>query len=537
MQLSYLGTIGIIIFNKTIKNFLDNLKFIKNNIKIKRSNKLSKIVDSIKDMISVTLSAQIIILPVMLYHFNIIGIYFLLANILVSIIITPIMILAIIFVFLSFINLEISKFISIFLSWGIEGLIQIANLSNLPFSKIYVATPKIFTIIIYYILILVFNQIYKIYTNKEINNTEKRIKNLIALAKYNVYLKRRKLKTFFVSIKLFGSKNKITLKNKIISRDKETLGDKIASGEKMTSEEKITSENKIRIIVLKACRIFCVILILVVIIQLNQKLEIHFLDVGQGDSCFIVTPHNKTILVDGGGSTSSSFDVGKDTLIPYILDRGYTKIDYIFISHFDQDHVGGILTVLQELRVEKIYISKQGVNSQNYEKFLEIVSEKKLDVQVVKAGDKILIDNLSFNILWPTEKQISENILNNNAIVMKLHYRNFSMLFTGDIEEPAEKAILNTYKNKLEIFQSTILKVAHHGSKSSSTQEFLDVVKPKIALIGVGENNLFGHPNPHVVERLEECGTKIFRTDESGEINVQLGTFLFWIFLDINTSF
>ena len=468
---------------------------------------MSKIVDSIKDMISVTLSAQIIILPVMLYHFNIIGIYFLLANILVSIIITPIMILAIIFVFLSFINLEISKFISIFLSWGIEGLIQIANLSNLPFSKIYVATPKIFTIIIYYILVLVFNQIYKIYTNKEINNTEKRIKNLIALAKYNVYLKRRKLKTFFVSIKLFGSKNNMTLKNKI------------------------------RIIVLKACRIFCVILILVVIIQLNQKLEIHFLDVGQGDSCFIVTPHNKTILVDGGGSTSSSFDVGKDTLIPYILDRGYTKIDYIFISHFDQDHVGGILTVLQELRVGKIYINKQGENSQNYEKFLEIVSEKKLDVQVVKAGDKILIDNLSFNILWPTEKQISENILNNNAIVMKLHYRNFSMLFTGDIEEPAEKAILNTYKNKLEIFQSTILKVAHHGSKSSSTQEFLDVVKPKIALIGVGENNLFGHPNAHVIERLEECGIKVFRTDESGEINVQLGTFLFWIFLDINTRF
>ena len=468
---------------------------------------MSKIVDSIKDMISVTLSAQIIILPVMLYHFNIIGIYFLLANILVSIIITPIMILAIIFVFLSFINLEISKFISIFLSWGIEGLIQIANLSNLPFSKIYVATPKIFTIIIYYILVLVFNQIYKIYTKKEINNTEKRIKNLIALAKYNVYLKRRKLKTFFVSIKLFGSKNNMTLKNKI------------------------------KIIVLKACRIFCVILILVVIIQLNQKLEINFLDVGQGDSCFIVTPHNKTILVDGGGSTSSSFDVGKDTLIPYILDRGYTKIDYIFISHFDQDHVGGILTVLQELRVGKIYISKQGENSQNYEKFLEIVSEKKLDVQVIKAGDKILIDNLSFNILWPTEKQISENILNNNAIVMKLYYKNFSMLFTGDIEEIAEKAILNTYKNKLEIFQSTILKVAHHGSKSSSTQEFLNVVKPKIALIGVGENNLFGHPNPHVVERLEECGTKIFRTDESGEINVQLGTFLFWIFLDINTSF
>lgn len=521
MQLSYLGTIGIIIFNKTIKRFLDNLKFIKDNMKIKRSNKLSKIVDSIKDMISVTLSAQIMILPVMLYHFNIIGIYFLLANILVSIIITPIMILAIMFVFLPFINLEISKFISIFLSWGIEGLIQIANLSNLPFSKIYVATPRIFTIIIYYILVLVFNHIYKIYTNKEINNTEKRIKNLIALLKYNLYLKRAKLNTFFISIKLFESKNNMTLKNKISSKDKETLGDEMTSG------------SKTRISVLKTHKIFCVILILLILIQLNQKLEIHFLDVGQGDSCFIVTPHNKTILVDGGGSTSSSFDVGKDTLIPYILDRGYTKIDYIFISHFDQDHVGGVLTVIQELSVGKIYISKQGKNSENYEKFLELVSEKKLNVQVVKAGDKILIDDLSFNILWPMEKQISENILNNNAIVMKLHYKNFSMLFTGDIEETAEKTILKTYKNNLGIFESIILKVAHHGSKSSSTQGFLDVVKPKIALIGVGENNLFGHPNADVIERLEECGSKIFRTDESGEINVQLRRFLFWTFLDV----
>ena len=171
-------------------------------------------------MISVTLSAQLMILPVMLYHFNIIGIYFLLANMLVSVIITPIMVLAIAFVFISFINLQLSQFISIFLSLGIEMLIQIANFSDLPFSKIYVATPKIFTIIIYYILILVFNQIYKIYTNAEINNTQKRMKNLIALAKYKVYLKRREIKNFFVSIKLLGSKKNITVKKKKKQRDK-----------------------------------------------------------------------------------------------------------------------------------------------------------------------------------------------------------------------------------------------------------------------------------------------------------------------------
>lgn len=126
---------------------------------------------------------------------------------------------------------------------------------------------------------------------------------------------------------------------------------------------------------------------------------------------------------------------------------------------------------------------------------------------------------MKFQILWPKEIQIQENILNNNSIVTKLKYKNFSMLFTGDIEEIAEKQILEKYKNS-NILQSTILKVAHHGSKSSSTQEFLEQVKPRIALIGVGEKNTFGHPNAGVLERLINMGTKIYRTDENGEISV-----------------
>ena len=166
LQLSYLGTIGIILFNKNIKQYLDNVKWIKNNIQIKKSKRISKIVENLKDMISVTLSAQTMILPIMLYHFNMIGIYFVVANILVSIIIGPIMFLSIIFIFSSFIHLQISQFISIFLSLGIKGFIQISNLSNLPFSKIYVPTPNILLITIYYIVILAGNQIYIIYTKK-----------------------------------------------------------------------------------------------------------------------------------------------------------------------------------------------------------------------------------------------------------------------------------------------------------------------------------------------------------------------------------
>ena len=464
LQLSYLGTIGIILFNKSIKQYFDNRKWIKNNISIKRSKRISQIVENLKDMIAVTLSAQLMILPVMLYHFNMIGIYFVITNILVSIVTGPIMFLSVIFVFSSFIQLQISQFISIFLSLGIKCFIQISNLANLPFSKIYVPTPNILFIIIYYIAILIGNQIYRIYTSKYLNTTQTRVKNLIALVKYKLYEKKKKIRKIY---------------------------------------QKILKERNVKVFIVKTYKVIFFIVFLVGIYQFPKNLEIHFLDVGQGDSCFIITPNHKTILIDGGGSTSNTFDVGKDTLIPYLLDKGYTKLDYILISHFDQDHVGGILPILEEFKVGQVFITKQEEKSENYETFLEIVKEKNLKVREVKAGDKITIGEVTFHILWPMEKQIEENILNNNAMVMKLQYKSFSMLFTGDIEEVAEKKILDTYKNHLDMLKATVLKVAHHGSKSSSTEEFLKAVNSKVAIIGVGENNMFGHPNNAVLERLQ----------------------------------
>lgn len=464
LQLSYLGTIGIILFNKNIKQYLDNVKWIKNNIQIKKSKRISKIVENLKDMISVTLSAQTMILPIMLYHFNMIGIYFVVANILVSIIIGPIMFLSIIFIFSSFIHLQISQFISIFLSLGIKGFIQISNLSNLPFSKIYVPTPNILLITIYYIVILAGNQIYIIYTSKYINSTKRRVKNLIALMKYKLYEKKKKARKMY---------------------------------------QKIFQEKNVKVFVVRSYKVILLMIFLIGMYQFPKDLEIHFLDVGQGDSSFIITPNHKTILIDGGGSTSSTFDVGKDTLIPYLLDKGYTKLDYVFISHFDQDHIGGILSILEELKVGQIFISKQGEESENYKTFLKIVQEKNLKVQEVKIGDKITIGDVTFHILWPSEKQIEENQLNNNAMVMKLQYKDFSMLFTGDIEEVAEKKILSVYSDNLDSLKGTVLKVAHHGSKSSSTEEFLEAVNSKGAIIGVGENNMFGHPSNAVLERLQ----------------------------------
>ena len=122
--------------------------------------------------------------------------------------------------------------------------------------------------------------------------------------------------------------------------------------------------------------------------------------------------------------------------------------------------------------------------------------------------------------MWPNkEQEILENSINNNALVCKLNYKKFSMLFTGDIEQEAEKLLFLKYKNSNKL-NSNILKVGHHGSKTSSTEDFLKLVKPKIALIGVGKDNNFGHPNKEVLDRLKSINAKIYRTDENGEISI-----------------
>ena len=465
LQFSYIGTIGIMILHKSVFSFLKNIKIKNKKWKYKFNRKAIFFISKIKEILAVTLSAQLAIFPIMIYHFNLFGVYFLISNLLVSVMIGPIIIFSTIFIVFSFIFNPISKVICIVLKLLIQKLITISNLAELPFSKLYLSTHKIWMILLYYILIITFNFSYCLYTSPKLNNTQVRVRNLIALAKYKIFLNKKK----------------------------------------------------------SIIKIFIIILLFFLFQFIPQNLEINFVDVGQGDCTFIVTPRNKTILIDGGGSSSNEFDVGKSTLLPYILDKGYTKIDYIFISHFDQDHVGGILTILQKIKVKKVIISKQEENSENYQKFLEIIKEKGVSVAIVKMGDRVKIENgIYFDILWPTSEQIQENKLNNNSLVMKMYYHNFSVLFTGDIEEEAEKKIFETYKSEKNKLVSNVLKVAHHGSKTSTIKEFLDTVNPKIALIGVGKNNMFHHPSEEIIDKLKEYGAIIYRTDERGEITIRV---------------
>lgn len=429
-QLSYGGTIGIVLLFPILQNKIGRAQRKKEQKNILKtgtfSKQMQKISEKIKDMVFITLSANIILFPIILFHFNTFSLTFLLSNLLASPLMGILIILGFFTIFLSFFFLPLANLFAIALRFFLQLFFQIVLFtSNLPFSQRKLATPKLSLLIFYY----------------------------LAFGLFLFYQKQRK-------------KDKKSIKRK------------------------------------KFLVIFSFILLLCFsYVKLPGALQIHFIDVGQGDAMLVITPKQKTILFDGGGS--ENFDVGKNTLLPYLLDKGITKLNYIFISHFDSDHVKAILTLLEEIKVEQVIISQQGENSENYEKFRNIIKEKRIQVSIVKKGDVIPVEKeVQVQILWPREEQIQENKLNNNSIVAKLTYQNFSMLVTGDIEQIAEQEIWQDNKGTNEL-KSTILKVAHHGSKTSSTQEFLEQVKPKIALIGVGEKNTFGHPNQEVLERLK----------------------------------
>ena len=416
LKLSFLGTIGIIVFNKNITELF---------IRIKIKENLAKV-------LSLTFSAQLMIMPITILNFNTFSVTFFISNILASPLLGIIIILGFIGIFVSFVLNPISKILFFILNLFLELLIFISEIvTKIPGSSILVKTPNLVFVITYYILILFIN--------------------------------------YFFTIK----------KNPIRRFQKKII--------------KICTIKNIKKIIKIIAIIFLIISFLTMLARvINPTLKIYFIDVGQGDSTLIITPKGKKILIDGGEGKN-------EILLPYLLDRGINKIDYIIISHFDSDHCNGLIEVMEKIKVGKVIVSKQPEESEEYRNILEIIKRKNIEACVVKAQDRITIEkDLYINILNPAGK-LEFKDLNNNAIVAKLIYKNFSMLFTGDIEK-AEENIAQKYKNNLK---STILKVAHHGSKTSTNEEFLKYVEPQIALIGVGENNKFGHPNQQTIEKLK----------------------------------
>ena len=421
-----------------------------------------RVIEYIKDMALITVFANIFVIPIMIYNFNTISLTFVISNVIAGILIGPITIGGFILIIISFVNLKLTYIISIIYNLLLKLLIISTKLTSLmPLSEILVPTPSIVTVIIYYIVLFI--GIWFVLLKKEYSNR---------------YLIRK------ISICIEYSYSFIKKNYKII------IG----------------------------YIIIFLILITLILRIISKDLKIYFIDVGQGDSTLIITPTNKKILIDSGGSETGSFDVGKNTLVPYLLDRKIISLDYICISHFDSDHCDGFKYLLNNIKVKNIILSKQYETTNNFEEILSIAYKKKINILKVEAGNILNIDKFVRIKIFSPGKVLTNDI-NDNSIVMKLEYNKFSCLFTGDISKKIEQDLVQKYGNELE---STILKVAHHGSKTSSDESFINRVAPKISLIGVGKNNKFGHPNEEVIETLKVINSKIYRTDIQGEIFIKV---------------
>lgn len=252
----------------------------------------------------------------------------------------------------------------------------------------------------------------------------------------------------------------------------------------------------------------------------NKEMQVHFIDVGQGDSALIITPHGRAFMVDTGGVREGSYDIGSRVDVPYLLHYGVQKLDYIFLTHAHDDHAGGVKGILTKIPVGAIGIGHEGAG--DYLQAFgtgEIGKIKKLLVPL-QEGSSIELDGVRIDMLYsPESKKVQESQLqatgNEFSNLIRVSYGEASFLFTGDLVAEQEQQVLANGTN----VASTVLKVGHHGSRTSSSQEFLTAVNPGWAVISCGYNNSFGHPHKEILNRLTSCTkAEILRTDQQGAI-------------------
>jgi len=236
-------------------------------------------------------------------------------------------------------------------------------------------------------------------------------------------------------------------------------------------------------------------------LDISQSLKVHFIDVGQGDSIFIQLPNGHNMLIDGGTTGSG--------IVSYLQAHDTTVVDYLVITHPHLDHIGGLPLIIDTFDVKKIYMSYVTNNTRAFINLLESIENNGLEIDEAKAGVSILSDfGVEAVFVAPVR---SYNNINDNCAVVKLTYSNTSFLFMGDAESASEEDITADVS-------ADVLKVGHHGSRTSTTASFLSKVSPTYAVISVGSGNTYGHPTDDVLSRLDNAGVEVFRTDLQGTI-------------------
>ncbi len=287
---------------------------------------------------------------------------------------------------------------------------------------------------------------------------------------------------------------------------------------------------------------FCLLLPLFLQIAMNTWSptgEITFIDVGQGDAILIKLPFQQgTYLIDTGGIVPFStekwqeknreFEVGKNIIVPFLKSKGITRIDKLILTHGDYDHIGGVQTILAELKVEEIVFPIVAEQSELEMEISHIAKGKEIVTTYVSEGSHWKSGDNKFQVLSPPTQGMNHD-KNNGAIVIHAQIGGLAWLFTGDIEKEREESLVTDYSS-LDI---DVLKVGHHGSKTSTSERLLSEFTPEVAIISVGEKNRYGHPHQEVLTRLQKYHIQILRTDQQGAITYffrgENGTFSSWI--------
>jgi competence protein ComEC len=256
-------------------------------------------------------------------------------------------------------------------------------------------------------------------------------------------------------------------------------------------------------------------------------LEVDVLDVAQGDSILVISPRGSTLLIDGGGRFAGfrgreevpGPDPGEEAVSAYLWSRGIQRLDVVALTHAHQDHIGGLKAVLENFQVGRLWLGRE-TQTPALGQLKKIAEGRHIPIEHELRGQSFLWDGVQVDFLWPqiTPEEIAPSAKNNDSLVVRLQYKERSVLLPGDAEKQAEYAMLSgTEAGKLH---ADVLKVGHHGSKNSTMPEFLESVGPQIAIISAGEQNPYGHPSPELLERLRGSGARILRTDEKGAVQV-----------------
>ncbi len=260
----------------------------------------------------------------------------------------------------------------------------------------------------------------------------------------------------------------------------------------------------------------------------HGKLEVTAIDVGQGDSLLVVSPQGETMLVDAGGpvggvneaaSAMSVFDVGEEVVSPYLWSRRIRRLDVLVLSHAHSDHMGGMAAVMRSFRPRELWVSIDP-DSEAYRALLAEAAELGVSVRHHHAGDAMDWSGTHVSVLAPDgDYRNASAPRNNDSLVMRVDYGAGSVLLEGDAEAPSEQAMVAEHR----VDPVTLLKVGHHGSRSSTTPDFLAAAAPKDAVVSVGRGNTFGHPRFEVIERIADRATRLYRTDQFGVTTFLIG--------------